>query len=101
MLESLGIPWCIATDGLGTGRTFSLLEQVKVAKNIFPQISLKKYWYSISRIPGIIFGNSLYTGNIEVGNCNALVKTDYEGNDVDEMFEKLIEGKIGITPIKV
>lgn|GEM_PF-2862929 len=100
-LESLGIPWCIATDGLGTGRTFSLLEQVKVAKNIFPQISLKKYWDSISRIPGIIFGDTLYTGNIEVGNCNILLKTEYKGNDVNEMLEKLIEGKIGITPIEV
>ena len=62
---------------------------------------MKKYWDSISRIPGIIFGDTLYTGNIEVGNCNILLKTEYKGNDVNEMLEKLIEGKIGITPIEV
>lgn len=100
-LEDLGIPWCIATDGLGTGRTFSLLEQIKAARNYYPEISPERYWDSISRIPGRFFDNRLYSGNIEAGIRNALLSVDYEGDDVNELLENLIEGKIGITPVKV
>lgn len=100
-LEALEIPWCISTDGLGTGRTFSLLKQVKCAHNEYPDISLERYWKSITRMPGIIFRNDLYTGNIELGTKSTFLKTQYNGTDVNELIEGLVEGNIGVKPIKV
>ena len=94
-LEELEIPWCIATDGLGTGRTFSLIEQARIAKNIYASISTEKLWRSITKIPGKVFNNILYTGNIEVGVKSSFLNVNYYGDDVDELLEGLMSGKIG------
>lgn len=100
-LENLAIPWCIATDGLGTGRTFSLLRQIDAARRQYPNISLDKYWNSITRVPGMIFHNNLYTGDIEVGTNSTFLRTEYDSDDVNELLKGLVEGKIGYSPIKV
>ena len=97
----LGIPWCLATDGLGTGRTFSLLEQVKCAREKYPDISLDKYWSSITSIPGRFFSNRLYTGKTEIGTKSIFLKTKYKGTDVNELIEGLVEGKIEFETMKV
>lgn len=101
MLEKMGIPWCISTDGLGTGRTFSLIEQAKVAKDLYSGISAKKYWESITRVPGRFFNNPLYTGNIEVGVQSIFLRTEYDGNDANELIENIMRGKIGYKTIEV
>ena len=101
MLEKMGIPWCISTDGLGTGRTFSLIEQAKVAKDIYSGISAKKYWESNTRVPGRFFNNPLYTGNIEVGVQSIFLRTEYDGNDANELIENIMRGKIGYKTIEV
>lgn len=100
-LEDLGIPWCLSTDGLGTGKTFSLLEQVQCARKEYPDIPLEKYWKSITSVPGRLFRNNLFTGNIEVGTRSTFIKTEYKGTNVNELMKKLIEGKIGYKPIRV
>lgn len=100
-LEDLGIPWCLSTDGLGTGRTFSLLAQVKCARKEYPDISLEKYWTSITSVPGRFFRNYLYTGNLEIGTRSTFIKTEYKGADANELIEGLVEGKIGYKTIKV
>ena len=101
LLEMLGIPWCIGSDGLGTGRTFSLPEQVRTAQKAFPDVSWEKYWNSITTVPGMIFKNDLYTGNIEVGVKSTFLRTEYYGNDANELIQGLLEGKIGYKSIKV
>ena len=101
LLEKLEIPWCIASDGLGTGRTFSLIEQVKAAKNVYSSISTEKFWRSITTIPGRVFGNALYTGNIEVGVKSTFINAEYDGNDVDELLEGILNGKINYKTIEV
>ena len=100
-LEEIGIPWCIATDGIGTGRTFSLLEQIKHARSEYPDIPLARYWSSITIEPGFCYKGSLYTGRIEVGVRSSFLLTDYENNDVNELIEGLVEGKIGFKPIRL
>ena len=100
-LEEMNIPWCIATDGLGTGRTFSLLEQIKVARKIYPQISMSKYWESVTSIPARCFENGLYKGNVELGARSVFLKTEYQGTNVNELIEGLIEGEIGFKPVKM
>ncbi len=101
LLENLEIPWCIASDGLGTGRTFSLIEQARAAKNMYPHISTEKLWRSITRIPGKVFNNALYTGNIEAGIKSVFINAEYEGDDVNELFEGVINGKIKCKMIEV
>jgi len=94
LLESLKIPWCIATDGLATGRTFSLVEQVKLAHSFYPQISLERYYRAITSQPAKCYGRKHYTGNIELGTEAKFLTTDYEGNDIEELFSMLFDGSI-------
>lgn len=101
LLEELGIPWCIASDGLGTGKTFSLIEQARVAKKNYSSISTEKLWRSITRAPGKVFDNALYTGNIEVGAKSVFLNAEYDGDDVDELLEGIMNGKIGYKTIEV
>lgn len=101
VLEKMGIPWCISTDGLGTGRTFSLIEQTKVAIDLYSGIPMKKYWESITRVPGRFFNNPLYTGNIEVGVQSIFLRTEYDGNDANELIKNVMRGKIGYKTIEV
>lgn len=101
VLEKMEIPWCISTDGLGTGRTFSLIEQAKVAKDSYSGIPTKKYWESITRVPGRIFNNPLYTGNIEVGVQSIFLRVEYDGCDANELIENVMRGKIGYKTIEV
>ena len=100
-LEEMGIPWCVATDGLGTGRTFSLLDQIRYARREYPDISLEKYWSSITSVPGVFFRNILYTGKIEINTSSVFLVTDYIGNDVNELIEGLTERTIRFRPIRV
>ena len=99
-LESNGIPWCISTDGLATGRTFSLLDQIRCAMKEYPDIPLERYWSSITTVPAFYYGGELYTGRIENGVRSSFLLTDYAGNDVHELIRNLIEGKIGFKPIR-
>lgn len=101
VLEKMGIPWCMSTDGLGTGRTFSLIEQTKVAIDLYSGIPMKKYWESITRVPGRFFNNPLYTGNIEVGVQSIFLGTEYDGNDANELIKNVMRGKIGYKIIEV
>lgn len=100
-LEAMDIPWCISTDGLGTGRSFSLLDQIECIRNEYPDISWCKYWSRITSVPGSLFQNNLYTGDIEVGTKSTFLRTEYNGTDVHELIEGLVEGKIGFKPMKV
>ncbi|MCC8174636.1 MAG: amidohydrolase family protein [Odoribacter sp.] len=94
MLESKGIPWCIASDGLSTGRTFSLLEQIKEAKKVYPLISYDRYFDSITYIPGVFFQKESYNGTLSAGVNSSVVIVDYDTDDFDELISNLIYGKI-------
>lgn len=94
MLEALGIPWCIATDGLATGRTFSLFEQIQVAKKMFSNISYQKFFNSITVVPAQYYKRKQYTGKIEEGVEANFIEANYNGLEVEKFLENLIQGKI-------
>jgi cytosine/adenosine deaminase-related metal-dependent hydrolase len=100
-LDTIGIPWCITTDGLATGRTFSLLEQIRFVRALYPQIPLSRYWESITTVPAKYFGMPLYTGTVREGVKSTFLLTNYRGTDPSELIANLIEGEIEFKPIKL
>lgn len=94
VLEEKKIPWCICSDGLSTGRTFSLIDQIKEAKKNYPLISIERYFESITSIPGLYYNRSLYSGLIEKGVINSFLIADYEGDNVVELLNGILSGKI-------
>ena len=66
-LNEIGIPWFIGTDGLATGKTFSLRDQVNMAKKYYSDIRFVDYFAGITSRPGKKFNRKLYTGAIEIG----------------------------------
>lgn len=100
MLEEKNIPWCIASDGLATGRTFSLLEQVKEAKKEFPLISNERFMDSITYTPGRIFQKESYDGTLNAGVNSTLLIVDYETEDTEELMRELIYGNVKFQLIK-
>lgn len=95
MLERKGIPWCIASDGLSTGRTFSLFEQIKEAKRVYPLISYDRYFDSITYTPGAFFPKASYDGTLHTGVNSSVVVVDYDTDDFDALISNLIYGNIG------
>lgn len=67
LLEKFNIPWCISTDGLATGRTFSMVKQAQALKEAFPQIGYCKLWQSMTQTPANLFVRDSYTGLIQAG----------------------------------
>lgn len=94
LLEEKKIPWCISSDGLATGRTFSLLKQINEAKKQYPLIPIEKYINSITSIPGLYFKRNSYSGIIEKDTISTFLVVDYEGNDLNELFENLLNNKL-------
>lgn len=94
VLEEKNIPWCICSDGLSTGRTFSLIDQIKEAKKNYPLISIERYFESITSIPGLYYNRNLYSGFIEKGVISSFLIADYEGDNAVELLNGILSGKI-------
>lgn len=94
LMEELGIPWCIATDGLGTGRSLSLIDQIEVARKEFPDIAIEKFYTGITTNPAKIYKRQHYTGKVEEGVESKVIIADYDGSDANELLVKLFENKI-------
>lgn len=100
-LEEKKINWCIGTDGLGTGKSFSLLDQLYQAINEYPEIPLSRYWASITSVPAKLFNNVLYSGTLSLESLSSFLLTDYCGTDPDELIRGLIERRIGFKPFVI
>lgn len=87
LLNEYGIPWYIGTDGLATGRTFSLRCQVNIAKKYHSSISYLDFFSSITKRPANVFNRSLYTGSIDVGNLSNFIVFDSDKNTVESLCE--------------
>lgn len=96
-LEELNIPWFVATDGLATGRTLSLLLQIQRLKEEFPLITNQRLMESITRLPSKYFNRPCYKGNIETGSEAKFISVEYTGNNVEELLENLFCGKISFN----
>lgn len=85
-LNKLGIPWMIGTDGLATGRTFSLRRQVNMAKENNTDVAYKDFWMSITTRPGKLFRRKIYTGSIDIGSKTDFIVFDSMENDVERVM---------------
>ena len=100
-LEQLGIKWCLATDGLGTGRTFSLIEQAKCLKEHFSKISNIKILQAITEIPAILFNRKHYSGLIEIGKVSNFIVIDENRTNVEQVLEDLFNNTLSYKIMSV
>lgn len=94
-LEKRNIVWCLATDGLATGRTFSMIKQAKELKKMFPKISNTRILESMTVFPAGLYHRDIYTGRIEKGVQASFLLLD--GFDIDHIeygLERLFSGKM-------
>lgn len=92
MLNKLHIPWCIATDGLATGRTLSLFEQASVLHNQFPSLRWRELFDAITSIPAQWYKRSIYTGRIEPGTLSEFIAIETMDQDIEKILSGLICG---------
>ena len=98
-LEQLGINWCIATDGLATGRSFSLIKQAISLKKIYPFLTYERLFEHITETPAKLYNRKHYTGRIEVGTNADFLITDSVFTDKDVFFTELFEEKLNIITL--
>lgn len=100
-LEKMNIKWCLGTDGLGTGRSFSLIEQAKMLKKYYGSISDIKILQSITEIPAGVYNRKHYSGIIEKGRISEFVVIDEQRTDVDAVIKDLLEGNLGWKMMRI
>lgn len=66
-LQRHGIRWSICTDGLATGRSLSLQDQICCFQRIYPNVSDEQLLRSVTVIPAALYGRKHYTGKIGAG----------------------------------
>lgn len=86
-----GIKWYLSTDGLGTGRTFSLTKQAYVLKTLYPQLSYQQLFRSFTVWPATIYNRIHYTGNIQVGTEAVFNSVKTTETDIEVFFKGLFE----------
>lgn len=88
-LLRLGVRWCTGTDGPATGRSLSLMQQVSVIKERWPDVKDADLLRSITTWPAQVFARPSYTGRIEVGACTSFqVAKDYP--DAEMLLSDLV-----------
>lgn len=98
-LERMGIRWCLATDGLATGRTLALIDQAAALKRQFPNIPNIKILQSMTTIPAQAFRRSIYTGMIEADTEATFILVHlHQKTDIENTLGELFTGR---TPWKV
>lgn len=93
ILNEMEIPWYIGTDGLATGRTFSLRHQIRMAKQYYNDIGYQDYFASISFQPAKQLNRMIYTGNIETGTIADFIVFDSQKKEIEEIMEDFFKAK--------
>jgi len=92
-LNKKGIKWCIGSDGLATGRTFSLIEQIKVFKKEFPEISNVQLLKSVTQVPASLFKRAVYTGLVETGVKASFITINFDNSgDMEQSLGNFLLG---------
>lgn len=86
VLNDLDVPWCIGTDGLATGRSFSLIDQANCLLNYYPNISYTELFRRITSIPGKYFNRPIYSGIIEPNTEAKFNLVSYNGTNSRDLF---------------
>ncbi len=93
-LENMEIPWSVGTDGLATGRTFSLLTQCATLKKQMPHITYEKMLYNITERPAKLYNRKIFTGRIEQGTIATFIGIQYNEKSLEKMLTMLFEGEL-------
>ena len=93
-LENMEIPWSVGTDGLATGRTFSLLTQCATLKKLMPHITYEKMLYNITERPAKLYNRKIFTGRIEQGTIATFIGIQYNEKSLKKMLTMLFEGEL-------
>lgn len=81
-LSELGINWVIATDGLATGRTFSMESQALLVKKIFKNISYEELYKRCSVKPREFF--------MGLNSFDKTIKIKISCDSKESLFENII-----------
>ena len=92
LLQTLHIPWCLATDGLATGRTLSLFEQASAFHNQFPFISWRCLFEAITQVPARWYSRRIYTGKIEPDTLAEVLAVETEVENTETLLSGLMRG---------
>lgn len=98
-IRRMGIRWCLATDGLATGKTFSLIKQADTLSKAFPELTAGEIYQSITITPASFFDRPCYTGWIEKGvesRFIAIKKRDTLSKSIEGLFDTEIINSICI-----
>jgi len=96
-LNRLGIPWCIGTDGLGTGRTFSMFQQALCLKDIYPQLTFQELFCTMTVVPARFYPRCHYTGKIESGTVSHWLVLNENRTDAEAVLKDVFTGKINYS----
>lgn len=66
-IRKLGIRWCLATDGLITGKSFSILAQARQLKQRFPELTYEEIFSAVTATPANVFNRNIYSGVVRKG----------------------------------
>ena len=99
-LNEIGIRWMIGTDGLLTGG-LSLLEQIKIIKEKYPNIKNTQLLDAITIYPAKLFNRVLYTGSITKGVKSSFILINDDFLDVEESLGKLLNGKLEVIDLNL
>ena len=91
LLDEYGVEWYISTDGVATGRTFSMFRQLRCIKRLYPDVDFQNLFESITIRPARKFLINNYAGEIKEGYAADFVIIDYKtGVNASNIFDWLI-----------
>ena len=89
-LNQYGIRWSICTDGLATGRSLSLQDQMLYFKSLYPEISNEQLLSSVTLIPAALYGRKHYTGTIKVGMPALFNQLYYDEESIQNVLQSFV-----------
>lgn len=93
-LKELGINWCIASDGMTTGKTFNLIEQTNRLKHSYTELSSMELFNAITKNPAQLFNRRTYTGSIDVNTIASFLIRNVQFTTVENALNDLFENSV-------
>ena len=89
ILNKYNISWSVATDGIATGRTFSLLKQCNSLKKCYPNVSYNDLLASIMRRNSVSFTDGLSKFGVKLGSIPVFVGIKSKETEINSILSKL------------
>ena len=93
-LKELGINWCIASDGMTTGKTFSLIEQANHLRRNYAELSSVELFNAITRNPAQLFNKQTYTGAISTNTIASFLTRNARFDSIENVLNDLFENAV-------